>query len=149
MTPHASSLLDELRPLVQRALSRRVHRHYNGFASNQLRFWRRSNREEAHLRASHDAYGDSSPRDGEVEADLSHLMVDYGMSDAAALIERKRTGERASLDPTLLEAWGPRIDALLSRQDTARATSPLPEAPPNNGEELRAWLLAVRRSQLR
>src|SRR3984885_723924 len=32
MVPYASPLLAELRPIVQRALSRRVHRHYRGFA---------------------------------------------------------------------------------------------------------------------
>jgi len=34
----ASPLLDELRPLAKRALSRRVHKHYRGFAQNHLRF---------------------------------------------------------------------------------------------------------------
>ena len=34
----ASPLLDELRPLTHRSLSRRAHRHYRGFAENQLRF---------------------------------------------------------------------------------------------------------------
>lgn len=38
MTAMASPLLDELRPLARRAFSRRVHRHYRGFAMNQLRF---------------------------------------------------------------------------------------------------------------
>ncbi len=38
MTARASPLLEELRPIAQRALSRRVHRHYRGFALNQLRF---------------------------------------------------------------------------------------------------------------
>src|SRR4051812_600927 len=38
MVAHPSALLAELRPLTQRSLSRRVHRHYRGFAMNQLRF---------------------------------------------------------------------------------------------------------------
>jgi predicted nucleotidyltransferase len=38
MAATASTLLAELRPLAQRSLSRRVHRHYRGFAMNQLRF---------------------------------------------------------------------------------------------------------------
>ncbi len=38
MTAATSPLLDELRPVTQRSLSRRVHRHYRGFAQNQLRF---------------------------------------------------------------------------------------------------------------
>ena len=41
MVPYASPLLDDLRPVVRRALSRRVHRHYHGFALNQLRLLER------------------------------------------------------------------------------------------------------------
>jgi hypothetical protein len=44
MTARASTLLEELRPIARRSLSRRVHRHYRGFALNQLRFSRRSRR---------------------------------------------------------------------------------------------------------
>ncbi|MBX3215746.1 MAG: nucleotidyltransferase domain-containing protein [Labilithrix sp.] len=149
MTPHASSLLDELRPLVLRALSRRVHRHYNGFAGNQLRFLEKEPTAKKLLYVLRTTLtGIHLLETGELEADLSRLMVDYGVSDAAALIERKRAGERVGLDPALLEAWRPRVDALFGRLDTARATSPLPEAPPNE-DELRAWLLAVRRSRFR
>jgi predicted nucleotidyltransferase len=37
-TAHESPLLHELRPIVQGSLSRRVYRHYHGFARNQLAF---------------------------------------------------------------------------------------------------------------
>lgn len=149
MTPRASRLLDELRPLAQRALSRRVHRHYHGFAQSQLRFLEKEPTAKKLLYVLRTTLtGIHLLETGEVEADLSRLMVDYGVSDAAVLIERKRAGERVSLDPTLLEAWRPRMDALFGRLDTARAASPLPEAP-SNEDELRAWLLAVRRSRLR
>ncbi len=149
MTPHSSSLLHELRPLVQRALSTRVHRHYSGFANNQLRFLEKEPTAKKLLYVLRTTLtGIHLLETGELEADLSRLVVDYGMSDATALIERKRAGERVGIDPTLVEAWRPRIDALFGRLDTARATSSLPEAPTNE-DELRAWLLAVRRSRLR
>lgn len=54
-------------------------------------------------------------------------MDRYGLEDARALIERKRAGERVGLDPGLLEAWRPRVDALFAQLDVARETSPLPE----------------------
>jgi hypothetical protein len=83
----------------------------------------------------------------ELEPDLSRLMDPYGVPEAAALIERKRAGERAAIDPALLDVWLPRTDALFARLDTARDRSLLPEEPTNESE-LRAWLLDVRRSRL-
>lgn len=149
MTPYTSSLTDELRPLVQRALSRRVHRHYGGFARNQLRFLEKEPTAKKLLYVLRTTLtGIHLLETGKVEPDLSVLMDGYGIPDAASLIERKRAGERVSLDPALLEVWRPRIDGLFGRLDTARATSPLPEDP-SNEDELRAWLLAVRRSRLR
>lgn len=148
MTALASPLLEELRPLVQRSLSRRVHRHYRGFALNQLRFLEkeptakkllyvlRTTTTGIHLLAT-----------GELEADLTRLMDRYGLADAAQLVERKRAGERVGLDPALLEAWRPRVEAFFARLDEARERSILPEEPPNE-RELRDWLLAVRRARL-
>jgi uncharacterized protein len=149
MTPHTSSLLHELRPLVQRALSRRVHRHYNGFANNQLRFLEKDPTAKKLLYVLRTTLtGIHLLETGNLEPDLACLMGDYDVADARELIERKRAGERVSLDPRLLEAWRPRVDALFRRLDAARAASPLPEDPPNE-DELRAWLLTVRRSRLR
>jgi hypothetical protein len=73
-------------------------------------------------------------------------MARYGVTDAAALIERKRAGERVGLDPGLLGAWRPRIDTLFGQLDQAREMSVLPEEPPNE-REMRAWLLGVRRGR--
>jgi len=148
MTAMASPLLDDLRGLARCSLSRRVHRHYRGFAQNQLRFLEkeptakkllyvlRTTTTGIHLLAT-----------GELEADLTRLMDRYDLADAAALIERKRAGERVGLDPGLLDAWRPRVDALFARLDEARETSALPEEPENE-REVRDWLLAVRRAKL-
>jgi len=51
-------------------------------------------------------------------------MDAYGVGDAAELVERKRAGERVGLDPSLIEAWRPRVDGLLARLDDARERSP-------------------------
>lgn len=147
MTATASRLLTELRPLARRALSRRVHRHYRGFAQNQLRFLEkeptakkllyvlRTTTTGIHLLAT-----------GELESDLTRLMARYEIEDAAVLIEHKRAGERIGLDPGLLDAWRPRIDALFAKLDAARDTSALPEEPAN-AAEVREWLLSVRRAR--
>jgi predicted nucleotidyltransferase len=148
MTALASPLLGELRPLVQRALSRRVHRHYRGFALNQLRFLEKEPTAKKLLYVLRTTTtGIHLLKTGELEADLTRLMGRYDLDDAMTLVERKRAGERVGLDPALLELWRPRLDGLFTRLDAAREMSPLPEDPPSDGE-LREWLLAVRRSRL-
>jgi predicted nucleotidyltransferase len=147
MTATSSRLLAELRPLALRSLSRRVHRHYRGFAQNQFRFLEkepttkkllyvlRTTTTGIHLLAT-----------GELEPDVTRLMGRYGIADVAVLVERKRSGERVGLDPELLEAWRPRIDALFVQLNQAHERSALPEDPPNE-REMRDWLLGVRRAK--
>jgi predicted nucleotidyltransferase len=148
MTATSSSLLSELRPLAQRSLSRRVHRHYHGFAQNQLRFMEKEPTAKKLLYVLRTTTtGIHLLETGELEPDLARLMDRYDLADSRSLIERKRSGERASIDPTLLEAWRTRIDALFARLDHARNASSLPEEPPND-RDVRDWLLAVRRSRL-
>jgi len=147
MTAHESPLLAELRPIVRRALSRRVHRHYRGFALNQLRFVQKEPTVKKLLYVLRTALtGIHLLATGELEADLTRLMDRYGLPDARALVERKRAGERVSLDPALLDVWQPRIDDLFLALDRAYDTSVLPEEAPNL-EELRGWLIATRRAR--
>jgi uncharacterized protein len=147
MVARTSPLLDELRTLARRALSRRVHRHYRGFALNQMRFLEkeptakkllyvlRTTTTGIHLLAT-----------GELEPDLTRLLDPYGLTDARALIERKRAGERVGLEPELVVAWRPRVEALFAELDAACESSPLPEDPENESEA-RRWLLGVRRTR--
>jgi predicted nucleotidyltransferase len=147
MTAMASPLLEELRPLARKSLSRRVHRHYRGFAMNQLRFLEREPSVKKLLYVLRTTTtGIHVLATGELEADLTRLMVRYGLEDAQGLVERKRAGERVGLDPVLLEAWRPRVEALFVKLDAARETSPLPDEPANE-REIREWLLSVRRSR--
>jgi predicted nucleotidyltransferase len=147
MVPYASPLLGQLRPVVQRALSRRVHRHYRGFALNQFRLLERQPSVKKLLYVLRTTLtGLHLLGTGELEPDLTRLVDRYGLSEAAELVQWKRAGERVALDPARLELWRPRIDALLAKLDEAREKSPLPEEPPNEGEA-REWLLAVRRAR--
>lgn len=147
-TPQGSELLTELRPLVQRTLSRQVHRHYRGFAQNQLRALEREPTAKKLLYVLRTAStGIHLLETTELETDLTCIMHRYDLADAAALVERKRAGERVSLDPNVLEAWRPRVAELFDRLDAARQRSSLPEAAPNEAE-VRAWLLEVRRARL-
>jgi predicted nucleotidyltransferase len=144
---YASDLLAQLRPIVQRALSRRVHRHYRGFALNQLQFLEKEPTAKKLLYVLRTALtGIHLLETGELEPDLTRLMGAYGVGDAAELIARKRAGERVGLDPALIEAWRPRVNTLLGRLDDARERSPLPEEPPNVAA-VENWLLAVRRAR--
>jgi predicted nucleotidyltransferase len=145
--PLASPLLEEARRIVRAALSRRVHRHYRGFAQNQVRGLERKPTAKKLLYVLRTALtGIHLLETGELEPDLSAIMNRYGIPDAAALIERKRAGERTGIDPTLLDGWRPRIETLFARLDLAQQNSPLPDEP-RNPEEVRAWLLRVRRSR--
>jgi len=143
-----SGLLDELAPIVRRTLSRRVHRHYAGFARSQLRLLEKEPSTKRLLYVLRTTLtGVHLLESGTLEPDLTRLADDHGVPEAAALVARKRAGERIGLDPDQVEAWRPRIDALLARLDAAHGKSPLPEAPPNE-DEVRAWLVGVRRSRM-
>jgi predicted nucleotidyltransferase len=145
MTAQPSAFLDELRPLAKRALSRRVHRHYRGFAQNQLRFLEKEPTAKKLLYVLRTTLtGIHLLLEGELEADLTRTMDAYGVPDARALVEQKKAGERVPLDPKQVESWQPRVLALFEKLDEARAKSSLPEDPANE-EELRTWLLSVRK----
>lgn len=146
--PLPSRWLDGLADVARGALSRRVHRHYRGFAQSQ---WKLAEKEPTAkkllyvLRTS--LTGVHLLETGELEADLSRLMDGYGLAGAAALIERKRAGERVALAVPEMEAWRARVGELFTRLDTARERSPLPEEPRNEAE-VHAWLVALRKSLL-
>ena len=93
MVPLGSQLLVDLRPVARRALSRRVHRHYRGFAQNQLRALDREPTAKKLLYVLRTTLtGVHLLTTGELEADLTRLMDRYGLPEAAALVERKKAG---------------------------------------------------------
>lgn len=147
MTARGSTLLDELRVLAKGALSRRVHKHYRGFAQSQLRFLEKEPTAKKLLYVLRTTTtGIHLLETGELEPDLSRNMIRHDLADAQVIIERKRAGERVALAPEVLDRWRPRIEALFGRLDAAHESSVLPEAP-RNEVELRDWLLGVRRAR--
>lgn len=148
MTVLGSPLLAELQALCTQALSQRVHKHYRGFALNQLRFLEKGPTVKKLLYVLRTATtGIHLLTTGELEPDLTRLVDRYDLEDAAALVLQKRTGERVGIDPALLEAWRPKVERLLARLDEARETSVLPEHPTNEAL-VREWLLSVRKTRL-
>jgi predicted nucleotidyltransferase len=141
-----ASELDELRPLVRGALSKKIYRHYGGFARGQLREWEKSGFRSAKkllyvLRTT--LTGTHLLRTGEVVTDVTLLLDRYGFSEARELIDAKRRGERTELLPEISERWKLALGRSFEALDAALAASTLPDDPPNE-HELDAWLVAFR-----
>lgn len=148
VTLAGSGCLESLRPLAWASLSRRVHRHYRGFAMGQrkefdatptvkkLLYVLRTTLTGAHLL-----------RTGEVVLDVTALLDDHGLGAAHALVAAKRAGERATLPEAERARWLAEVDRAFARLDEAHAASPLPDEPPNEAE-LEAWLIDARRARL-
>ncbi len=139
--------LESLRPLVRASISRRVHRHYRGFAANQQKLLEKEPTIKKLLYVLRTALtGTHLLRTGELETDLTRLAPAYDLREASELVAAKRAGERVAAEPSLLEAWRPKVEQALSRLDAARERSVLPDEP-RNVEALERWLVAVRRSR--
>jgi predicted nucleotidyltransferase len=145
----AAPELEALRPLVRRSLSRRLHRHYRGFATSQLREWEKGGFRSAKkllyvLRTN--LTGTHALLTGEVVTDVTLLLDTYGFGEARELVEQKRRGEKAELPDAMVERWKGQVQRAFEQLDAARERSPLPEEPANV-EELDAWLLELRRAR--
>jgi predicted nucleotidyltransferase len=136
---------EELRPIAARALSRRVHRHYRGFATSQLREFEASPKAKKILYVLRTALtGVHALVQGEIVPDLTRIMDLYGFGEARELIERKKAGERADLDEPMREKWRREVARALVLLDEKWPSSPLPEEPANRAE-LESWLIEIRR----
>ncbi|MFY0570481.1 DNA polymerase beta superfamily protein [Archangium lansingense] len=148
-TLRGSPELEAVRPLVRGVLSRRLHRHYRGFAHGQLREWEktgcRSTKKLLYvLRTT--ITGTHALLTGEVETDLTALMDRYGFGEAGELVAWKRKGERGELPESLSEHWRGQVGRAFEQLDSACERSVLPEEP-QGAEALEAWLLELRRSR--
>ncbi len=139
-----------LREVVKSSLSRRLHRHYRGFATGQLREWEKDGRRSAKkllyvLRTT--LTGTHALLTGEIETDVTLLLDAHGFGAARELVEAKRRGERTELAPEVAERWKSAVGRAFDILDSAAARSHLPEEPPN-AADAEAWLVALRRQAL-
>lgn len=139
--------LATLRPLVTAALSRRVARHYRGFATAQLRAADERPSAKKLLYVLRTALtGRHLLATGELETDLTALAPRYQLA-VAPLVAIKLTGERIGLDEPERVAWRAVAVAAVAALERAVGDSPLPpEPPPEAVAALDAWLIARRRA---
>jgi predicted nucleotidyltransferase len=148
LQPRVSSRLEELKPLVRAALSKHLHHHYRGFATNQWKQWEATGFRSAKkllyvLRTA--LTGAHVLRTGEIVTDLGRHLDAYGFSAARELIEQKKRGERIDLAVEMSERWQKEAGRVFTVLDEALAASPLPEEP-RNLDALDDWLLRLRQS---
>lgn len=141
--------LSQLRELVPAALSKRVFRHYRGFASSQRKALEETDKPTVKkllyvLRTA--LTGTHLLRSGELRIDLSTLVGDYGLADASELIEAKRDGERTVLADNAYDRWRRRLDALFEQLEDAHQHSSLPDEP--DAAPLHDWLVRTRAATL-
>ncbi|MBL8923295.1 MAG: nucleotidyltransferase domain-containing protein [Myxococcaceae bacterium] len=151
LQPVVATELVGLRPLVTAVLSRRVYRHYQGFARQQHREWEAT----GYTSAKRLLYvvrtvltGVHLLRTGQLETDVTRLAEPCAVADVLALVEAKTKGEQAPLPTELSTLWRERTRHLFTKLDEARDASELPaEAPVKAVQALDAWLLELRRAQ--
>jgi len=145
-----SPALDEVRPLLQDSLSRKLARHYQGFGRQQLSEWEKGGRASAKkllyvLRTT--LTGVHALREAQIVTDVTRLLARYGFAEAQELVEQKRRGEKAELPDALRAKWAERIPRAFELLEDAARTSPLPEEAPNTAE-IERWLIASRLAAL-
>lgn len=140
------AMLAEAREVVRPLLSRRVARHYGGFATSQLRlFDDKPTAKRALYVIRTAATGRHLLAHGELVTDVARLGG-FVPPELDELLAIKRTGERQSLDPAQVAAWRPRLVAAIDAVDGAWPSSVLPPDPPEAAvAALDAWLRDVRR----
>jgi predicted nucleotidyltransferase len=141
--------LDDLRTCVEAALSRRVARHYGGFAANQRRLLGKEGKVPT---AKNVLYVLRTALTGvhlletrEVVTDLVQLSSIYPIANGDELIAIKRRGERVELSGDELTRWEAEMDRVLGMLDGAAAGSPLPSDPsPATIAALDDYLIRIR-----
>jgi predicted nucleotidyltransferase len=140
-------LLDEARAVVRPLLSRRIARHYIGFAASQLRLFDEkptAKRALYVLRTS--ATGRHLLAHGALVTDVAKLSA-FVPAELGELLEIKRRAERQELEPEQVAAWRTRLTAAIAAVDTSVAASVLPvDPPPDAVATADTWLREVRQS---
>ena len=140
-------LLAEAREVVKPLLSRRVSKHYGGFAVSQLRaFDEKPTAKRALYVLRTAATGRCLLARGEMLTDVARLG-DFVPAEIGELLAIKQRGERQELEPAHAREWRGRLVSAIDAIDTAWPTSVLPtDAPPNAIEAVDTWLRELRRS---
>lgn len=139
-------LLAEARTMIRPVISRRVARHYAGFATSQLHaFDERPTAKRALYVLRTAATGCCALARGEIVTDVARLAA-FVPSEIAELIEVKRTAERQELAQERASAWRTRLVAAIEAIDAAWPSSVLPPDPPQDAiDAIDAWLRELRR----
>ena len=139
------ALLEEARAVVRPLLSRRVARHYGGFATSQLRaFDEKPSAKRALYVLRTAATGRHLLAHGELITDVARLGP-FLPEGTGELLEMKRRGERQELSPEQAASWRDRLAAAIAAVDAAVDASVLPPEPPEPAAAaLDAWLRDVR-----
>jgi hypothetical protein len=135
---------------VRRALSRRAHRHYRGFAASQLREYERGPTAKRALYVLRTALtGAHLLAAGEIVTDVHVHLEPRGFAGVAAeLLEIKRSSERAALAAPMVERCTRELLRALEVLDQAERASPLPPAaPPEAERDLEEWMIERRRAE--
>ena len=140
------ALLAEARAVVAPVLSRKVARHYGGFALSQLRaFDDKPTAKRALYVLRTAATGRKLLATGELVTNVNHL-ADFVPAEIGELIAIKRQGERQQLEPAHAAEWRTRLAAAIDAVDAGWPTSVLPPDPPPAAiEDLDHWLRDVRK----
>ena len=142
-----SDELASLQPIATRATSKRVHRHYRGFAQSQLHAFDEKPTAKKLLYVLRTALtGTHLLRTGELVVDVTEILAEYGFADAHELVIAKRRGENVILASEQVTAWRARVTKVFETLDRAHAESKLPDEPPSE-DEMNAWLIALRRAR--
>jgi uncharacterized protein len=140
-------LLAEARTLVRPLLSRRVARHYHGFATSQLHaFDDKPTAKRALYVLRTAATGRCLMTRGELVTDVARLG-EFVPASIGELLEIKQRGERQELDAEHAQAWRARLVAAIDAIDITWSSSVLPaDAPPEAIGAVDAWLRHVRKA---
>ncbi len=140
-------LLAEARAVVEPLLSRRVAKHYGGFAMSQLRaFDDKPTAKRALYVLRTAATGRCLMARGELITDVARLG-DFVPVEIGELLAIKRQAEKQELDAEHAKVWRTRLVAAIDAVDSAWPTAVLPtDAPSAAVGAADAWLREVRRT---
>lgn len=141
-----AELVERARAVLRPLFSRRVARHYGGFAASQLRlFDEKPTAKRALYVLRTCATGRHLLARGEVVTDVARLSP-FVPSEIEELLAIKRRAERQELGSEEVPAWRARLAAAIEAVDAAVATSILPADPPADAiTAADSWLREVRR----